>query len=111
MLTLDGISYILSSTSRIRQDHRVGSESPKGIGCDFVIETIINPEDGQQLLVCKVRKIAPFGHVSLSVGAVYKSFNGLGGILLALRSYLDGGQQALGAPIDDDKTLVPRFRR
>jgi hypothetical protein len=58
-LTLDGVPYILSSTSQIRRDHRL-IESPKEITYGFVIETTIDPDDGQQLMVCNVRKFTPF---------------------------------------------------
>ena len=60
MLTLDGVPYILSSTSQIRRDHRLVSESTKEITYDFIIETTIDPEDGQQLMVCNVCKFSLF---------------------------------------------------
>ena len=59
-LTLDGVPYILSSTSQIRQQHKSIPKSSKGLSCDFVVETTIDPEDGLQLMVCKVHKFTPF---------------------------------------------------
>lgn len=77
-VTLDGVPYVLSSTSQISQDHRDSSKSPKEVRHDFIIETTVDPEDGQELMVCQVCNLSPSRPISLSAGSMYKSLLSLG---------------------------------
>ena len=60
-LNLDGLDYILSSTSKIQQDHHKmsGTLLGKPVQYEVVVETTLDSEVGQHAGVCKVLPIHP----------------------------------------------------
>jgi len=52
VLTIDGSRYILCSNSKIRQSHHRMRRDESGY--DVVVETILEPEEGQHITTCKV---------------------------------------------------------